>query len=145
MSGLVFVDTNVLVHARDAGHPRKQERAASWMAHLWHNRNGRLSYQVLQEFYVTVTAKLTPGMSKKVARSEVRALMAWDPIAVDEAVLERAWMIQDRYGLSWWDALIGSAAQLSGCTTLLTVDLQEGQTLGELKVVNPFKHAPEEV
>jgi len=145
MTGLVFVDTTVLLYARDAAHPRKQERAASWMDYLWHHRKGRLSYQVLQEFYITVTSKLTPGMSKAVARSEVRTLLAWDPIAVDEAVMEKAWMIQDRHGLSWWDALIMAAAQLSGCTSLLTENLQEGQTVGDVQVVNPFKHAPEEL
>jgi predicted nucleic acid-binding protein len=145
MTDLVFVDTNVLVYARDAGYPRKQERAANWMTHLWHNRTGRLSYQVLQEFYTTVTVKLRPGMSVKTARNEVRTLTSWNPLVVDGAVVERAWTVQDRYRLSWWDALIVGAAQLSGCGSLLTEDLQDGQALGDVRVVNPFRHAPEDV
>jgi len=40
MTDLVFVDTDVLVYARDAGYPQKQEQAARWMTHLWHNRTG---------------------------------------------------------------------------------------------------------
>lgn len=142
MTDLVFVDTNVLVYARDTAYPRKQERAAEWMSHLWHSRTGRLSYQVIQEFYVTVTTKLRPGMSAKVARSEVRSLVSWLPVAVDDGVMERAWLVQDRFRLSWWDALIVAAAQLSRCGSLLTEDLQDGQALGDLRVLSPFKHQP---
>jgi len=145
MTDPVFVDTNVLVYARDTAHPRKQERAATWMTYLWRNRAGRLSYQVLQEFYTTVTVKLKPGMSMKAARKEVRTLMSWNPLSVDGAVVERAWTVQDRYRLSWWDALIVGAAQLSGCGWLLTEDLQDGQALGDVRVVNPFKHVPEDL
>jgi predicted nucleic acid-binding protein len=61
MSAKVFVDTNILVYCRDASEPQKQAQTAAWMAALWKQRTGRLSFQVLQEFYVTVTAKLTPG------------------------------------------------------------------------------------
>src|SRR5262245_42943325 len=59
---LVFVDTNVLVYARDARYPDKQQRAEDWMARLWRQRTGRLSVQVLQEYYVSVTQRLKPGM-----------------------------------------------------------------------------------
>jgi predicted nucleic acid-binding protein len=84
-------------------------------------------------------------MSVKTARNEVRTLTSWNPLVVDGAVVERAWTVQDRYRLSWWDALIVGAAQLSGCGSLLTEDLQDGQALGDVRVVNPFRHAPEDV
>lgn len=57
--------------------------------------------------------------------------------------MERAWAIQDRYGLSWWDALIAATAQSAGCRYLLTEDLQAGQQLGEVQVVNPFMTDPD--
>src|SRR5206468_1853768 len=60
MAGDVFTDTNVLVYSRDTAEPEKQRKARAWMTHLWTTRQGRLSYQVLQEFYVTVTEKLEP-------------------------------------------------------------------------------------
>lgn len=65
----VFVDTNVLVHMRD---PRDQARqaVAEWMAHLWESRSGRLSTQVLHEYYVCVTAKLDPGLEVEDARED---------------------------------------------------------------------------
>jgi predicted nucleic acid-binding protein len=60
MSAKVFVDTNVLVYCRDASEPKKQAQNSAWMAALWKQRTGRLSFQVLQEYYVTVTSKLSP-------------------------------------------------------------------------------------
>lgn len=77
----VFVDTNVLVYARDARDPRKQTAAAEWLAELWASRRGRISAQVLQEYYVTVTAKLDPGLSLEEAREDVIALRSWHPLA----------------------------------------------------------------
>jgi predicted nucleic acid-binding protein len=43
------------------------------------------------------------------------------------------------------DALIVAAAQVADCRFLLTEDLQDGQELGEVQVLNPFLHAPETV
>jgi predicted nucleic acid-binding protein len=142
MTAKVFVDTNVIVYSRDASVPQKQKRAMSWMAHLWNNRIGKLSYQVLQEFYITVTVKLQPGLDPENARKDVRCLLAWQPIVVNEGVLENAWLVQDRYQVSWWDALVVSAAQLADCPYLLTEDLQENQKFGSLQVINPFHVEP---
>jgi predicted nucleic acid-binding protein len=142
MTGPVFVDSNVLVHARDASEPEKQPRAHEWMVHLWQTRTGRLSYQVLQEFYTTVTDKLDPGLDRETARSEVLSFLAWRPVAVDRRVIEIAWAIQDRHQLSWWDALIVAAAQVLRCSHLLTEDLQDGLEIGDLRVVNPFLCSP---
>lgn len=138
MNAKVFVDTNVLVHCRDASEPEKQAQAAAWMAALWERRTGRLSYQVLQEFYVMVTAKLKPGLDLDAARRDVRGLLAWKPLPVDARVLEGAWLIQDHHGFSWWDALIVAAAQAAGCRYLLSEDFQNGMGVGDLTVINPF-------
>jgi len=143
MTDKVFVDTNVLVYSRDGSEGDKQEQALAWMTHLWNERTGRLSFQVLQEFYVTVTHKLDPGLDPEAARRDVRSLLSWRPILVDARVIEGAWHVQDRYHFSWWDALIVSAAQVAGCRYLLTEDLRERQELGNLTVVNPFHISPQ--
>jgi len=142
MSAKVFVDTNVLVYCRDASEPEKQAQAAAWMVALWEQQTGCLSFQVLQEYYVTVTAKLSPGLPRDLARREVRALLAWRPLAVDARLIEGAWLLQDRNHLPWWDALIVAAAQAAGCRYLLSEDFQEGFDWGTLTVVNPFHTGP---
>ena len=138
----VFVDTNVLVYARDASQVQKQPAAATWMAHLWRTGAGRLSTQVLGEFYVTVTRKLDPGMAVPHARADVRDLLAWRPLPVTAGLVTDAWHIQDRFQLSYWDALIVAAAREAGCDRLLTEDFQEGQDLDGIAIVNPFRNPP---
>ena len=144
MTGKVFVDTNVLVYCRDASEPDKQEHAQAWLSALWERRTGRLSFQELQEFYVTVTAKLEPGFPPELARLDVRNLLAWKPVAVDARVLEEAWRLQDRYRFPWWDALIVAAAQVNACRYLLSEDFQEGMEMGDLKVIHPSLNRPED-
>lgn len=145
MTELCFVDTNVLVYARDRTEPEKQHRAEEWMQTLWRTRQGRLSIQVLQEYYAVVVHKLRPGLKKEAAREDVRALMTWQPVPISPAVIERAWTIQDRYKYAWWDALITAAAHGASCRYLLTEDLQVGQQVDGLEIVNPFRTAPETI
>ncbi len=137
----VFVDTNVLVYARDASEPEKQPQAAAWVDHLWRTRSARLSFQVLQEYYATTTRKLTPGLTPEQARADVRDLLAWRPVSLGTELLEAGWSVEDRFGLSCWDALIVAAARIAGCEYLLTEDLQHGAELEGLQVVNPFRVA----
>ena len=145
MTGSVFVDTNVLVYARDAGEPEKQPRAEEWMRHLWDSGRGRLSIQVLQEYYATVTRKLKPGLKAPAARRDVRSLRAWRPIPMEGPLLESAWGIEDRYRVAWWDALIVAAALAAGSGFLLSEDFRDGQNLADVEVVNPFLRRPAEV
>lgn len=142
MIGGCLVDTNILVYARDASEPVKQAAAGRWLEVLWEGRLGRVSTQVLNEYYVVVTEKLRPGMSREAARADVRSLVAWAPVPTDRAVVEAAWTVQDRFGLSWWDSLIAAAAQVAGCSYILTEDLQAGRSLDGVLVVDPFLTEP---
>jgi predicted nucleic acid-binding protein len=144
MTALVFVDTNVLLYARDAGETAKQPRAAQWLAYLWREQIGRISVQVLSEYYVTVTRKLTPGLAAPDAWDDVEALMAWRPQPIDEPLLRRGREIESRYQLSWGDSLVVGAAQLQGCSVLLTEDLQDGAVYGSVTVRSPFSLVAEE-
>lgn len=139
MIGPVFVDTNVVVYRHATSEPAKQVRADDWYKLLWRLRIGRLSFQVLQEAYSTLTKKLRPAVPDSDAQTIIRELTAWNPAPVNIAMIERAWVLQARYMLSWWDALIVAAAQQSECTILLTEDLQHGQVFGDVRVVNPFE------
>lgn len=138
MTGLVFVDTNVLVYREDASDPAKQSRAGDWIALLVHRRAARISFQVLHEFYSALTGKLE-GLSVQEARQIVRELAVWRPLTPDLALLEESWRLQERYRLSWWDALIVAAAHRCKCSALLTEDLQHNQLLDGVRVVNPFR------
>jgi predicted nucleic acid-binding protein len=138
----VFVDTNVLVYARDTSNLDKQQRARRWVEDLWRSGQGRLSAQVLEEYYVTVTRKLSPGLSRAAARADVEDLATWRPLAIDRALLRDAFEIEDAADLSFWDALIVAAAHAGGSEYLLSEDLQPGRRIGEVTVVDPFEMDP---
>jgi|APFre7841882724_1041349.scaffolds.fasta_scaffold26077_2 predicted nucleic acid-binding protein len=139
MTELVFVDTNVLVYSRDADEGEKQRAALAWMSLLWRERRGRTSVQVLSEYYVTVTRKLDPGLSREDAWDDVRALFSWRPQSIDPPLLDRGRELEARFRLSWWDSLVVAAAQLQGCAVLLSEDMQDGASFGGVRVRNPFR------
>ena len=148
MIGPVFVDTNVFVYRHDSSDPSKQACAEQWIRLLVHSRSGRLSFQVLQELYATLTHTQRLNLGRSEAQEIVKMLATWRPIAVDLAMLNRAWALQDRFFVSWWDALIIAAAQTCECKVLLTEDLQHAQEFGAVRVVNPFAapdRPPEEI
>jgi predicted nucleic acid-binding protein len=139
----VFVDTNVLIHSEDGADALKQARAIDWLRILWDRRLGRVSTQVLSEFYVNVTRKAEPPMASGDARAEVRRYQRWQPWAVDHATVESAWSVESRFGFSYWDSLIVAAAQAQRCRYLLTEDMQHGQQVDSVQILNPFLVGPE--
>jgi len=145
MNGSIFLDTNILVYSRDAAKRNKQIRAAEWISHLWETRTGRLSMQVLAEYYAVVTGKLKPGMEIPSARQDVEDLFSWRPLPMTPDLIAGAWVVQDIFQFSWWDSLIVSAAKILQCAYLLSEDFQHSQDLQGLRVINPFRMRPAEL
>jgi predicted nucleic acid-binding protein len=143
MGAPVFVDSNVFLYAIDQANPKKHEAARMWRSELWKSRRGRISFQVLQEFYANVTRKHPSARDE--AQAEIRNLLAWGPVVLDAEILESGWKIQERFRLSFWDSLIVAAAKAASCQYLLTEDLQADQDLDGLVVVNPFRSGPERI
>ena len=139
----VFVDTNVLLYSEDGAHKAKQARAIEWLQALWTTRSGRVSTQVMNEFYANATKKLKPAMPAGDARAEVRRYQRWQPWVLDHATVETAWAVESRFGLSYWDSLIVAAAKAQGCRYLLTEDLQHEQTIDSVQILNPFLVGPD--
>ncbi|MBS0449422.1 MAG: PIN domain-containing protein [Proteobacteria bacterium] len=139
----IFVDTNVLVYAIDDQDPGKRDRAREWLAACWKHRCGRLSTQVLNEFYVNVRKKFPGPVSAGDARAEIRRYQAWRPWLIDHPTVETAWAVETRYGINYGDALMVAAAQHLGCSLLLTEDLQHDQQIDGVKIVSPFRVGPE--
>jgi predicted nucleic acid-binding protein len=141
MTARYFVDSNILVYARDIADQAKQRPADLWVDWLWETGTGRLSYQVLVECYSALTRK--HRMPSLHARAYVESFLFWDPVFVDSKLLELAWQVQSRFRFSWWDSLIVAAAHLSECDYLLTEDLQQDQDIEGVTVINPFEIAPD--
>ena len=138
MAGDVFTDTNVLVYSRDTAEPEKQRKARAWMTHLWTTRQGRLSYQVLQEFYVNVTAKIGKPLSRSAAREVVQSYGRWVENFITPVTVVRASEISEIWQLSFWDSMIVATAEQDGAAELLSEDLSHGQTIAGVRISNPF-------
>ncbi len=140
---LVFVDTPVLLYSEDGADAARQQRAVDWLGRLWTRRCGRVSTQVLIDFYDHATRRLHPAMPAGDARAEVRRYQRWQPWAVDHATLETAWALESRFGLGYRDALTVAAAQQQGCEWLLSDDLPHNQQVDGVRILNPFLVGPD--
>ena len=138
----VFVDTNVFLYSFDERDIAKQVISRRWLAWCWESRRGRLSTQVVNEFYANALGKFSKTLPHQKARAEIRRLRAWQIWQIDDATVEGAWALQDRFALNYWDALMVASAQQMGCGYLLTEDLQHGQHIDELQIINPFLSEP---
>ncbi len=141
MNGKTFFDTNVILYSKDARDSRKQALAERLVVRAVEDNTLVVSAQVLNEFYVNVTQKLTPGLSREDARTVCRSLAAVSCEPLTDATMATAWDVQDRFSLSWWDSLIVASALQVGCTRLLSEDLQDGLEIDGLRVENPFVEA----
>ncbi len=137
MNGKAFVDTNVLIYAYDLDAKEKHSVAKETVSELWANRNGVLSVQVLQEFYFNATRKLSKPLSKKYARTIVEQYSIWC-IDTSPAEIAVAFRIEDEARLGFWDALICATALKAGAERILSEDLNAGQKIAGIRVVNPF-------
>lgn len=138
MSDLVFVDTNILLYAHDQDAGAKRERALAALKALWSSGAGRLSVQVLQEFYVNVTRKLATAVARSTAREVVTAYGEWIRNPTTAATVTRAADVADMAEISFWDALIIASAEESGASMLYSEDLNTGQVIAGVKIVNPL-------
>jgi len=97
-----------------------------------------ISTQVLQEFYVTITKKLSRTLSDGDILQAMRRLQGFPTVQINVSMIFDAIELGRRYQISFWDALIAQAALAAGCKRLLTEDLQHGLSIGGLTVENPF-------
>jgi predicted nucleic acid-binding protein len=137
-SAYQFVDTNILVYAHDKSAKGKHQQAKNLIQQLWNSGTGCLSVQVLQEFYVTVTQKVAQPLDTTSAARIVEDLSYWKVYAPNAQDVLGAIDLQQRYQLSFWDAMIvWSAAQLD-CVTIWSEDLHPGQVYEGVQLLNPF-------
>jgi predicted nucleic acid-binding protein len=137
MSDKTFIDTNVLIYAHDIDANAKHKIAKGVLQELWSERTGVLSAQVLQEFYVNVTRKIPSPLSKDLARLVVSSYAIWCLETTPTEILA-AFRIEDESRIGFWDALIVSSAAKSGANRILSEDLNAGQRIAGILVVNPF-------
>ncbi|MEX0658891.1 MAG: PIN domain-containing protein [Egibacteraceae bacterium] len=136
---LAFVDTNVFLYAYDVEAGARHERAARLIGDLGVRRQGALSVQVLQEFFVNATRKIAQPLTHTAALDRVRVLSRWPlHVARPHDVIAAA-DLAEASQVSFWDAMILRSAAALGCATLWSEDLNDGQVVAGVTVRNPFR------
>ncbi len=134
---VLFLDTNILVYLFDCDEPGKKAVAES----MFRDAVGiRLSTQVLQEFYVTVTRKLGRPMLPKQALIAVEHFQTYLVAPITNDLINKGIRRSIDAKISFWDGLIVETALAERADLLVTEDLQDGWQIGSMRVWNPFKH-----
>ena len=136
MPGKVFVDSNVLAYAQDRGNRAKRERSRRLIAELAESGDGVISTQVMQEFYVAVTRKLS--VDPIAAKGILKTFSVFEVVQVTPELIHEAVDCSVLNKLSFWDSLILAAAAAASCATLYSEDLNDGQAILGVKILNPF-------
>jgi predicted nucleic acid-binding protein len=134
-----FLDTNVFVYLFDETDERKRAVANNIVQEALASRSGQISHHVVQETLNVLTRKLASPMSPQDAQRFLDQVLAplWQ-VMPSFNFYRQGLEIQARYRFSFYDSLIVAAALESGCTRLLSEDLQQGQRIEGLTIVNPF-------
>jgi len=137
MTDLLFADTNLLIYAMDPSQPEKRARAGDILVAA--SEGGRLvtSPQTLNECYRVLTEK-----RRLVPLAEARAYIATFADScrapLDWGTILRAWKIADARPYHWWDCLMLAAAVRASCAAFLTEDLDAGDEIDGMIIVDPF-------
>jgi predicted nucleic acid-binding protein len=134
-----FFDTNILVYLFDEDSPGKKAQAQVLLEKETESGRVLLSTQVLQEFYVAVTRKLEVPLPAEKAEEAVSRFRVLPLVEISSSHILKAIRKSIRLQFSFWDALIIEAALSGGASILYTEDLQHGQTIDNLKILNPFR------
>lgn len=139
MTGKVFIDTNILVYAYDMSEPDKQEKALTYLDQLISFDQGVISAQVLSEFYVTVTGKISDKMNANQAEERINNFcQIWPVLQLNEmVVLEAVRGVQD-HSFSYWDSLIWATARLNQVAIIASEDYTSGSYIEGIRFFNPL-------
>jgi predicted nucleic acid-binding protein len=135
--GKAFFDTNIFLYAHSSADLQKQALAQELVDRYSSLNRLVLSTQVVQEFYSVGLRKL--ALSRKQAKQGVITLLGLPLVLLGGQHILKALEHEERYQISFWDALILAAAEAGGAETLFTEDLNHNQQYGPVLVRNPFK------
>jgi predicted nucleic acid-binding protein len=132
-----FIDTNIFIYSMDIHDLHKMEISRSLLKKQGKELQGVISTQVLQEFYVTATKKLKSDPI--IVKDIIRSFENFEIVTISPTIIRDAIDCSVLNMISFWDALIISAAEFAKCTQLWTEDLNPGQLIRGVKIINPFK------
>jgi predicted nucleic acid-binding protein len=139
MNAEFFLDTNLFIYQLEFLDEKKGKIAENIITRGIACGNACISFQVIQECINTIRrkAEIPLGQAETQKYLETVLFPLWRIMPSRQMYL-RALSIQDRYGFTFYDSLIVTAALDKGCSRLYSEDLQHGQRIERLVIENPF-------
>jgi predicted nucleic acid-binding protein len=134
----IFFDTNILIYTVDKKDKEKFEVSRSIIKSISTDHSPVISTQVIQEFYSASTVKLK--LEKIFIKNIVHSYQNMEIVTIDPHIIDQAIDISIIFQLSFWDSLIVAAAEQAKCEYLISEDLNNGQSIRGIKIINPFIH-----
>ena len=131
-----FIDTNILVYAEASDEPAKQQAALALLKQLYETATGVLSTQVLQEYCNVALKKLK--LSAGHIRAQLDLYEQFEIVQVTPAIIRTGLDLHQIRSISFYDALIMASAETAGCNVLLSEDMNTGETISGIRILNPF-------
>jgi len=136
MTEKFFIDTNILIYTIDNHYPKKKIISRELIAKLFEDASGIISTQVLQEFYYTAVNKLKSD--PKIIKELLKSFEELEIVQINTTLIHKAIDCSIANNISFWDALIITAAESANCNKLFSEDLNNGQIINGVEIVNPF-------
>ena len=131
-----FIDTNVLIYAEASDEPAKRQAALALLKQLYESASGVLSTQVLQEYCNVALKKL------KLPAAHIRAQLdlyeQFEVVQITPALIRAGLDLHQTRSVSFYDAIVLASAQTAGCSELFSEDLNAGEMVGGVRIINPF-------
>ena len=141
----IFVDSTTLLYTLDPRDAEKRVRCVMWLKTLRLLGVLTMSLQVLSETYSVVSRKPAFAAARGGIRAHLGDYAIWVSAPLNVETVIAGWRLQDRFQVSFWDALLLASANAASCAFFLSEDLNDGQHYGDVRAINPFRHAPSDV
>jgi predicted nucleic acid-binding protein len=135
-----FIDTHILIYAEISDEPAKRKMALTAIKSLYETANAVLSTQVLQEYcnVALKKLKLTPGH----IRSQLDFYETFEIITITPHMIRLGLDLHQTRNLAFFDAMVIASAQTAGCSAVLSENMNAGEMINGVKIVNPFSALP---
>jgi len=139
MNGKAFFDSNIICYAFDTKDKEKKEKAKELLKNWMSSGKLVISTQVLQEVFVVLTRKTKPPLKPEKTKEILEVFLPFEIVQITPELIFKAIDILIKHRISFWDALIISAAVKAKCKVVFTEDLNDGQIIEGVTIINPFR------
>lgn len=137
---MIALDTNILIYAITDDDEKGRHEAACDLLERIAKVRAIVPLQVVGEFLNVCKKREQLSYTAAIERADYIMRMYRCPPSIPADYL-RAAIKAHRYRIQYFDALILAVAERVGATMLLSEDMQDGQRIDGLTILNPFNAA----